>query len=103
MFIRLIFPSSRLPQLAASLISKQACNVAYWHETDMPKYLGDVRCWVNSGNHMLALRFSAFDPQRTLSRIYSTMFALSTIDGGMLSSSAFTVFELTVNSNSVGS
>jgi len=20
----------------------------YWHETDMPKYLGDVRCWVNS-------------------------------------------------------
>src|SRR5712671_6154026 len=33
-----------------------------WHETDMPKYLGDVRCWVNSGNHMLSLSFSGFDP-----------------------------------------
>ena len=66
MLIRLIFPSSRLPQLAASLISKQACNVAYWHETDMPKYLGDVRCWVNSGKHLLLLSFSGFDPQRTL-------------------------------------
>ncbi len=28
----------------------------------MPKYLGDVRCWVNSGKHLLALSFSAFDP-----------------------------------------
>ncbi len=68
MFIRLIFPSSRLPQLAASLISKQACNVVYWHETDMPKYLGDVRCWVNSVSHMLAWSFSGFDSERTLGR-----------------------------------
>jgi len=30
------------------------------HETDMPKYLGNVRCWVNSGKHLLALRFSGF-------------------------------------------
>src|SRR6476660_8168640 len=36
----------------------------YRHETDMPKYLGDVRCWVNSGNHMLSLSFSGFDPSR---------------------------------------
>jgi hypothetical protein len=35
----------------------------------MPKYLGDVRCWVNSGNHMLSLSFSGFDPTRT-SRTY---------------------------------
>ena len=28
----------------------------------MPKYLGDVRCWVNSGKHMLAWSFSGFDP-----------------------------------------
>jgi Cu/Ag efflux protein CusF len=28
----------------------------------MPKYLGDVRCWVNSGKHLLALSFSGFDP-----------------------------------------
>jgi hypothetical protein len=34
------------------------------HETDMPKYLGDVRCWVNSGKHMLAWSFSGFDPIR---------------------------------------
>jgi hypothetical protein len=34
------------------------------HETDMPKYLGDVRCWVNSGKHLLSLSFSGFDPGR---------------------------------------
>src|SRR6266404_5842932 len=34
------------------------------HETDMPKYLGDVRCWVNSGKHMLASQNGAFDPGR---------------------------------------
>src|SRR6266513_5927344 len=28
----------------------------------MPKHLGDVRCWVNSGKHMLSLSFSGFDP-----------------------------------------
>ena len=32
----------------------------------MPKYLGDVRCWVNSGKHMLASSFSGFDPTQTL-------------------------------------
>jgi hypothetical protein len=31
------------------------------HETDMPKYLGNVRCWVNSGKHLLSLSFSVFD------------------------------------------
>jgi hypothetical protein len=43
----------------------QASDVVLWHETDMPKYLGDVRCWVNSGKHLLALSFSGFDPERT--------------------------------------
>src|SRR5258705_9175315 len=28
----------------------------------MPKYLDDVRCWVNSGKHLLSLSFSGFDP-----------------------------------------
>jgi len=37
-------------------------DVACWHETDMPTYLRDVRCWVNSGKHLLSLSFSAFDP-----------------------------------------
>jgi len=31
----------------------------------MPKYLGDVRCWVNSGKHLLSLSFSGFDPKQT--------------------------------------
>jgi hypothetical protein len=32
----------------------------------MPQYLGNVRYWVNSGKHLLALSFSGFDPIRTL-------------------------------------
>jgi hypothetical protein len=44
--------------------------------------------------------FNTIDPKRTLAHIYSTMFALSTIDEGMVSPSVFAVFELTVNSNS---
>ena len=31
----------------------------------MPKYLGNVRYWVNSGKHVLALSFSVFDPKRS--------------------------------------
>jgi hypothetical protein len=42
----------------------------------MPKYLGDVRCWVNSGKHLLALSFSGFDPNvwsgRALQEVSST-------------------------------
>src|SRR5712671_5046595 len=41
-------------------------RMSAWHETDMPKYLGDVRCCVNSGKHVLALSFSGFDPAATL-------------------------------------
>jgi hypothetical protein len=40
-------------------------------ETDMPKYLGDVRCWVNSGKHLLSLSFSGFDPTETSNLIAS--------------------------------
>ena len=40
-------------------------DVCFWHRTDIPKYLGNVRCWVNSGKHMLAWSFSDFDPLRT--------------------------------------
>jgi hypothetical protein len=29
--------------------------------------LGDVRYWMNSGKHMLALSFSGFDPNPTFS------------------------------------
>jgi len=37
----------------------------FWHETDMPTALRDVRSQEKSGKHMLALSFSGFDPQRT--------------------------------------
>src|SRR5258708_10532107 len=32
---------------------------------DMPTALRNVRCWVNSGKHLLALSFSGFDPQQS--------------------------------------
>jgi hypothetical protein len=31
----------------------------------MPKYLGDVRCWGQSGKHLLAVSISGFDPTQT--------------------------------------
>src|SRR5260221_13682331 len=46
-------------------LNEGTADVGWWHETDMPKYLSDVRCWVNSGKHMLSLRFSGFDPTQT--------------------------------------
>jgi hypothetical protein len=39
-------------------------DVAFWHNSDMPRWSLNVRCWVNSGSHMLALSFSGFDPKR---------------------------------------
>ena len=47
-------------------LARCSANVSSWHETDMPKYLGDVRCWVNSGKHLLSSSFSGFDPTETL-------------------------------------
>src|SRR6266550_8954706 len=44
----------------------------YLHETDMPKYLGDVRCWVNSGKLMLSRSFSGFDPEGDIDRARRT-------------------------------
>ena len=62
-----------------------------WHETDMPKDLGDVRCWVNSGKHVLALSFSGFDPgcvKTCTSRECAELFSLfSSFDGDCQSGS----------------
>ena len=41
----------------------------YWHETDMPTALSDVRSQGQSGKNLLALRFSGFDPTETSSLI----------------------------------
>jgi hypothetical protein len=38
-------------------------------ETDMPTLLRNVRSQGQSGKHLLALSFSAFDPNRALSLI----------------------------------
>ena len=46
-----------------------ASHFRVWHRTDMPTLLSDVRCWVNSGKHLLAASISAFDPQRTSSEM----------------------------------
>ncbi|MGC2319686.1 MAG: hypothetical protein WA615_24835, partial [Bradyrhizobium sp.] len=54
---RLMFPRHRI----VTLQSDFRC----WHLSDMPKYLGDVRCWVNSGKHLLTVSFSDFDPTAT--------------------------------------
>jgi hypothetical protein len=40
-------------------------GVGTWHETYMPTLLRDVRSRGQSGKHLLALSFSAFDPKRT--------------------------------------
>ncbi len=39
-----------------------ACHFRFWHETDMPTALRDVRSQGQSGKHLLALSFSGFDP-----------------------------------------
>src|SRR5664279_464874 len=39
----------RPPQLAASFISNQACDVACWHETDLPGRSCYVRCQGTNG------------------------------------------------------
>jgi hypothetical protein len=45
------------------------CNVAYWHETDTPTALRDIRSRGQSGKHLLAWSFSGFDPNQTLARV----------------------------------
>src|SRR5258706_1494900 len=53
------------PSLRREDFTCQPGAVHTWHETDMPEYLGNVRCWVNSGKHLLSLSFSDFDPTET--------------------------------------
>jgi hypothetical protein len=40
-------------------------DVSGWHRTDMPPLLSDVRCWGQSGKHLLAASISPFDPTAT--------------------------------------
>jgi hypothetical protein len=43
-------PSIKPPQLAASFILNQACDVAYWHKADIPERPANVRFWGQSGH-----------------------------------------------------
>ena len=47
----------------------------------MPKYLGDVRCRVNSGKHLLSLSFSGFDSQNGHQPILRRALELTNICG----------------------
>ena len=38
----------------------------------MPTLLSDVRCWVNSGKHLLAASISPFDPLQTFALVQAT-------------------------------
>ena len=40
--------------------SAKWCQVRLWHETDMAGLVGEVRCWVNSGKHLLAASISPY-------------------------------------------
>jgi hypothetical protein len=42
-----------------------SANVFYWHETDMPTAMRDVRSRGQSGKHILAVSLSGFDPKAT--------------------------------------
>jgi hypothetical protein len=61
----ILFFLAEAPQLAASFISGQACDVAYWHRTDMPTLLSNVRYRGHSRRHSLAASISPFDPEAT--------------------------------------
>jgi hypothetical protein len=52
------------------------------NETDMPRYLGDVRYWVNSGKHLLSLSFSGFDPSRKSSTPFAVTYEAATLPSG---------------------
>jgi hypothetical protein len=53
------------PSLRREDFSCQPGAVHTWHNSDMPKYVDDVRCWVNSGKHLLAASISVSDPTAT--------------------------------------
>jgi hypothetical protein len=55
--------SASFAQYSAMLI-KRCASLTSGSSPD----LGDVRCWVNSGKHLLSLSFSGFDPTQTLRR-----------------------------------
>ena len=65
----MFFPRTTLATARSSISetfsAAEWINVAYWHQTDMPTLLRNVRSQGQSGKHVLALSFSGFDPKET--------------------------------------
>jgi len=55
-------PRPKCKEECTDEVIEKSADFRVWHVTDLPKYLGNVRYWVNSGKHVLALSFSGFDP-----------------------------------------
>jgi hypothetical protein len=64
--------------LAASFISNQACDVAYWHLVDKPTAPAFVRYWTNNGQRAtLGLDGSvANDPKQTCAILLANHYSL---------------------------
>jgi hypothetical protein len=49
------------------------CMSLFWHETDMPTALRDVRSQEQSGKHLLTVSSSQFEPTRTSLRTFDSV------------------------------
>jgi len=54
----------------------------YWHETDMPTALRNVRYRRQSRKHLPALSFSGFDPSRKSSTPFAVTYEAATLPSG---------------------
>src|SRR5664279_2623506 len=62
-----------------SIVTPKRLLQQYRHRTDMPTLLSDVRCWGQSGKHLLAASISPFDPgcvKTSTSRERAELFSL---------------------------
>jgi hypothetical protein len=65
-------------------------DVSYWHETDMPAAVRDVRSQGQSGKHILAVSFSGFDlEQKSEIKIVRIADTCTSLESGVRSSILF--------------
>jgi hypothetical protein len=64
--MRVFLPISSAQQWIWNRCRLLLCMSLFWHETDMPTALRDVRSQEQSGKHLLTVSSSQFDPQQTL-------------------------------------
>jgi hypothetical protein len=46
-------------------LTRKIPDFRIWHKSEVSPWSLHVRCWVNTGRHLLAARISGFDPQAT--------------------------------------